>query len=211
MIREAAAAVIKAILADKEYLSQLDAKIGDGDHGLNMARGAEAAAEALDELDDAENIAEVLQAVGEAVVMNVGGSAGPLYGTGILEAAKVVDENSRLDIETLEKVFSAIVAGIQRRGHAEKGDKTMLDVLIPIRDCFKAENVVGKNLEEVLTAARDAARDGVEYTKTIPARRGRASYLGDKSIGYEDPGAMSSLIMYRALCGYWKDNLKGSF
>ncbi len=205
MIMEAADAVIKALIADKEYLSQLDAKIGDGDHGLNMARGAMAAAEALEELDDAENIQKVLQAVGEAVVMNVGGTAGPLYGTGILEAAKVVDENSTLDAETLEKVFGAIVAGIQRRGHAEKGDKTMLDVLIPIHECFKAENCVGKNLEEVLTAARDAARDGVEYTKTIPARRGRASYFGEKSIGCEDPGAMSSLIMFRTLCGYWKD------
>lgn len=205
MIMEAADAVIKALIADKEYLSQLDAKIGDGDHGLNMARGATAAAEALEELDDAENIQKVLQAVGEAVVMNVGGTAGPLYGTGILEAAKVVDENSTLDAETLEKVFGAIVAGIQRRGHAEKGDKTMLDVLIPIHECFKAENCVGKNLEEVLTAARDAARDGVEYTKTIPARRGRASYFGEKSIGCEDPGAMSSLIMFRTLCGYWKD------
>ena len=211
MIMEAADAVIKALIADKEYLSQLDAKIGDGDHGLNMARGAAAAAEALEELDDTENIQKVLQAVGEAVVMNVGGTAGPLYGTGILEAAKVVDENSTLDAETLEKVFGAIVAGIQRRGHAEKGDKTMLDVLIPIHECFKAENCVGKNLEEVLTAARDAARDGVEYTKTIPARRGRASYFGEKSIGCEDPGAMSSLIMFRTLCGYWKDySLKGS-
>ncbi len=210
MTRDAADAVIKAILANKDYLSQLDEKVGDGDHGLNMARGANAAKEALDELDDTENLKEILQAIGEAVVMNVGGSAGPLYGAGILEAAKVVDENSQLDIVTLEKVFGAVVNAVKRRGHAEKGDKTMLDVLIPIHECFKAENSGGKNLEEVLTAARDAARDGVEYTKTIPARRGRASYLGDKSIGFEDPGAVSSLIMYRTLSGYWNDLLKGS-
>ena len=208
MIKDAVSAVIKAILSDKDYLSQLDSKIGDGDHGLNMARGAKAAEEALDELDDSANIKEVLQAVGDAVLMNVGGTAGPLYGTGILEAAKVVDENSKLDAATLEKVFSALVEGIQRRGKADKGDKTMLDVLIPIRDTFKAENVAGKTFETILTEARDAARDGVEYTKTIPARKGRASYFGDKSIGYEDPGAMSSLIMFRTLCGYWKDSLK---
>lgn len=211
MIRDAADLVIKAILANKDYLCQLDEKVGDGDHGLNMARGAAAAKEALDELEDTENLKEVLQAVGEAVVMNVGGSAGPLYGTGILEAAKVVDENSALDIVTLEKIFGAVVAGVQRRGHGEKGDKTMLDVLIPIHECFKAENVIGKSFEDVLTIARDAARDGVEYTKTIPARKGRATYLGEKSIGFEDPGAVSSLIMYRTLCGYWKDSLKGSF
>ena len=208
MIKDAAGAVIKALLQDKDYLSQLDAKIGDGDHGLNMARGAKAAEEALDELDDSANIQEVLQAIGDAVLMNVGGTAGPLYGTGFLEAAKVVDENSKLDAATLEKVFGAMVEGIKKRGKSDKGDKTILDTLIPIHDSFKAENAVGKTFEEILTEARDAARDGVEYTKTIPARKGRASYFGEKSIGFEDPGAMSSLIMFRALCGYWKDSLK---
>ena len=208
MIKDAVNAVIKAILSDKDYLSQLDAKIGDGDHGLNMARGANAAEEAIEELDDSANVKEVLQAVGEAVMMNVGGTAGPLYGAGILEAAKVVDENSTLDAATLEKVFGAMVTAIQRRGRSDKGDKTMLDVLIPIHETFKAENIVGKTFEAILTEARDAARDGVEFTKTIPARRGRASYFGEKSIGFEDPGAMSSLIMFRTLCGYWKDSMK---
>ncbi len=206
MVNDAVEAVIKAILSDKDYLSQLDAKIGDGDHGLNMARGAMAAEEALEELDDAANVKEILQAVGDAVVMNVGGTAGPLYGAGILEAAKVVDEDSKLNAETLEKVFGAVVAAIQRRGHADKGDKTMLDVLIPIHETFKAENTVGKNFDTILTEARDAAKDGVEFTKTIPAKKGRASYFGDKSIGCEDPGAMSSFIIFRTLCSYWKDN-----
>ena len=207
MVRDAASAVIKAILADKDYLSQLDAKIGDGDHGLNMARGAMAVEEALEELDDFPNVKEVLQAAGEAFVMNVGGSAGPLYGAGIVAAAEVVDENSKLDAKTLAKVFNATVEAIQKRGHAVKGDKTMLDVLIPIRDTFKTENTIGKSLEQILTEAKDAARDGVEFTKTIPAKKGRASYFGDKSIGVEDPGAMSSFIIFRTLCGYWKENL----
>ena len=207
MVKDAVDAVIKAILSDKDYLSQLDAKIGDGDHGLNMARGAMAAEESLEELDDSANVKEVLQAVGEAVVMNVGGTAGPLYGAGILEAAKVVDEDSKLNAETLEKVFGAVVAAVQRRGHADKGDKTMLDVLIPIHETFKAENTVGKTFEQILTEAREAARDGVEFTKTIPAKKGRASYFGDKSIGCEDPGAMSSFIIFRTLCSYWKENL----
>ena len=206
MIKDAVGAVIKAILSDKDYLSQLDAKIGDGDHGLNMARGAMAAEEALEELDDAANVKEVLQTVGDAVVMNVGGTAGPLYGAGILEAAKVVDEDSKLNAETLEKVFGAVVAAIKRRGKADKGDKTMLDVLIPIHETFKAENTVGKTFDAILTEARDAAKDGVEFTKTIPAKKGRASYFGDKSIGCEDPGAMSSFIIFRTLCSYWKDN-----
>ena len=206
MIRDAVEAVVNAIISEKDYLSQLDAKIGDGDHGANMAKGAKSAVEALEELSDEElnDLQKVLHAVGEAVVMNVGGSAGPLYGAGILEAAKVVDENSSLDIATLEKMFGAAVSAIQRRGHAQKGDKTMLDVLIPIHECFTPENSAGKNLEEVLVLAVDAAKDGVEYTKTIAAKRGRASYLGDRSIGFEDPGAVSSLIIYRTLCNYWK-------
>ena len=207
MEKDSVEAVIKAILSDKDYLSQLDAKIGDGDHGLNMARGAMAAEEALEELDDAANVKEILQAVGDAVLMNVGGTAGPLYGAGILEAAKVVDEDSKLNAETLEKVFGAAVSAIQRRGKADKGDKTMLDVLIPIHETFKAENTVGKTFEQILTEAREAARDGVEFTKTIPAKKGRASYFGDKSIGCEDPGAMSSFIIFRTLCSYWKENL----
>ena len=206
MIKDAVDAVAKAIISEKDYLSQIDAKIGDGDHGANMAQGANAAIEALEELHDEElnDLKKVLQVIGEAIVMNVGGSAGPLYGAGILEAAKVVDENSALNIETLEKTFGAAISAIQKRGRAKKGDKTMLDVLIPIYECFKPENSAGKNLDEVLIAARDAARDGVEYTKTIAAKRGRASYLGDRSIGFEDPGAMSSLIIYKTLLNYWR-------
>ena len=209
MIKDAVDLVVKVILSEKNYLSELDAKIGDGDHGANMAMGAEAAVEALDELnnDELEDIQKVLQTIGEAFIMNVGGSSGPLYGAGIMAAAKVVDKNSKLSIETLEKVFGAAVTEIQKRGRAVKGDKTMIDVLLPIYECFKAENSVGKNLADVLLIARDAARDGVEYTKTIAAKRGRASYLGDRSIGFEDPGAMSSYIIYKTLCGYWKDNL----
>lgn len=207
MEKDAVSAVIKAILSEKDYLSQLDAKIGDGDHGLNMARGAMAVEEAIEELDDTASVKEILQAVGDAIVMNVGGTAGPLYGAGILAAAEVIDDDSELDAENLEKVFGAVVSAIQRRGRAFKGDKTMLDVLIPIRDTFSAENTAGKSLEQILTEARDAARDGVEFTKTIPARKGRASYFGDKSIGCEDPGAMSSFIIFRTLCSYWKESL----
>ena len=207
MVQDAVGAVIKAILSNKDYLSQLDAKIGDGDHGLNMARGAMAAEEAVEELDDSANVKEVLQTVGDAVLMNVGGTAGPLYGAGILAAAETLNEDSKLDVETLEAAFGAMVSTIKRRGRADKGDKTMLDVLIPIHDTFSAENVAGKTLEQILTEARDAARDGVEFTKTIPAKKGRASYFGDKSIGVEDPGAMSSFIIFRTLCGYWKENL----
>ena len=207
MTRDAATAVIKAILSEKDFLNDLDEKIGDGDHGLNMARGATAAADALEELDG-DDPKKILQAVGNAVIMNVGGSAGSLYGAGFLAAAEVLDENSALDAVTLEKVFGAIVDEIQNRGQAAHGDKTMLDVLIPIHETFKPENCAGKNFETILTEARDAARDGLEYTKTLVATKGRAAALKKKSVGFEDPGAASALIIFRALCGYWKDSFR---
>lgn len=208
MTRDAATTVIKALLSEKDFLNELDEKIGDGDHGLNMARGATAAADALNELDDDENPKNVLQAVGNAVIMSVGGSAGSLYGAGLLAAAEVLDENSALDAQTLEKVFGAIVDEIQKRGQAVRGEKTMLDVLIPIHETFKPENCAGKTFEELLTEARDAARDGLEFTKTLVATKGRAAALKKKSVGFEDPGAASALIIFRALCGFWKDSFR---
>ncbi|MBR2519770.1 MAG: dihydroxyacetone kinase subunit L [Selenomonadaceae bacterium] len=207
MTRDAVTTVIKALLSEKDFLNDLDEKIGDGDHGLNMARGATAAADALEELED-DDPKKILQAVGNAVIMNVGGSAGSLYGAGLLAAAEVLDENSAPDAPTLEKVFGAIVDEIQQRGQATQGDKTMLDVLIPIHETFKAENCAGKNFETLLTEARDAARDGLEITKTLIATKGRAAALKKKSVGFEDPGAASALIIFRALCGYWKDSFR---
>ena len=169
-IRDAVDAVIAAIMAQKDYLTAVDAKTGDGDHGLNMARGFTA--------------------------------AGPLYGIAFVRAGEAVGAKTRLDVASFEKLFSAGIDAIQRRGKAVRGDKTMLDTLIPIRDAFLPENAEGKSLRECLEDALEAGRAGAEYTKTIAARRGRAALIGTRSIGIEDPGAMSSLIMFRALCGY---------
>lgn len=206
MIRDEALAVIKAILNEKDFLNELDDKIGDGDHGSNMASGALAAMEALNNLNDSADLKKILQVLGDAVNDNVGGTAGPLYGAALSAAAEVVEKNSAFDAVTLEKFFDAAVEAIQTRGNSKRGDKTMLDVLIPIRDTFK--NCAGKSLEEILTQARDAARDGLEFTKTIAANKGRAASLGNKSIGFEDPGAASALIIFRALCSRWKDSLR---
>lgn len=208
MIRDATLAVIKAILSEKDYLNELDDKIGDGDHGSNMASGALAATEALNNTNDDADLKKILQVLGDAVTDNVGGSAGRLYGAALIAAAEAVDKNSALDAITLEKIFGAAVSAIQKRGNAKLGDKTMLDVLIPIRDTFTTDNCAGKSLEEILTEARDAARDGLDFTKTIAAKKGRAASLGNKSIGFEDPGAASALIIFRALCGKWKDSLR---
>ena len=182
-IRDAVDAVIAAIMAQKDYLTAVDVKTGDGDHGLNMARGFTAAEERLAELPVDAPLAEVLHEIGRAFIENVGAK-------------------TRLDVASFEKLFSAGIGAIQRRGKAVRGDKTMLDTLIPIRDAFLPENAEGKSLRECLEDALEAGRAGAEYTKTIAARRGRAALIGTRSIGIEDPGAMSSLIMFRALCGY---------
>ena len=201
-LRDAVDAVIAAIMAQKDYLTAVDAKTGDGDHGLNMARGFTATEERLAELPVDASLAEVLHEIGRAFIENVGGAAGPLYGIAFVRAGEAVGAKTRLDVASFEKLFSAGIGAIQRRGKAVRGDKTMLDTLIPIRDAFLPENAEGKSLRECLEDALEAGRAGAEYTKTIAARRGRAALIGTRSIGIEDPGAMSSLIMFRALCGY---------
>lgn len=207
MLKEAVKAVANAIIAEKNHLTMLDTKTGDGDHGLNMTRGAAAVLEAIDELDDNKLNAGILcNAVGQAIIMNVGGASGPLYGTGFVEASETLDENSKLDVETLAKFFEAMIAGIQRRGHAKKGDKTMLDTLIPIYETLQAAKGKDEPIDETLEEALTAGREGMEFTKTIAAKRGRASYIGDKSIGFEDPGAVSSMIIFRTFCQFLKDN-----
>lgn len=201
-IKDALDAVAAAIIAQKDYLTDLDRQIADGDHGINMARGFQAAMDAVEEMNDTTKPGPVLETVGKAFIHNVGGAAGPLYGTGFIKAAAVCDEDTKLNVASFEKLLGAAIAGIEKRGHAKKGDKTMLDALIPIHACFLPENAEGKTLFEVLQDASHAAKEGVDYTKTMAARRGRASLVGERSIGHEDPGAVSSMLMYRALYNF---------
>lgn len=201
-IKDALDAVAAAIITQKDYLTDLDRQIADGDHGINMARGFQAAMDAVEEMDDTTKPGPVLETIGRAFIHNVGGAAGPLYGTGFIKAAAVCDEDTKLNVASFEKLLGAAIAGIEKRGHAKKGDKTMLDALIPIHACFLPENAEGKTLFEVLQDASHAAKEGVDYTKTIAARRGRASLVGERSIGHEDPGAVSSMLMYRALYNF---------
>ena len=201
-IKDALDAVAAAIIAQKDYLTDLDRQIADGDHGINMTRGFQAAMDAVEEMDDTTKPGPVLETIGKAFIHNVGGAAGPLYGTGFIKATAVCDENTKLNVASFEKLLGAAIAGIEKRGHAKKGDKTMLDALIPIHACFLPENAEGKPLFEVLQDASHAAKEGVDYTKTIAARRGRASLVGERSIGHEDPGAVSSMLMYRALYNF---------
>ena len=167
-----------------------------------MARGFQAALDAVEEMDDTTKPGPVLYTIGKAFIRNVGGAAGPLYGMGFVRASEVCDEDTKLSVASFEKLLGAAIAGIEKRGHAKKGDKTMLDALIPIHECFLPEHAEDKTLFEVLQEASHAAKEGVDFTKTIAARRGRASLVGERSIGHEDPGAVSSMLMYRALYNF---------
>ena len=205
-LTEAVDAVARTIIKEKQYLTELDGPVGDSDHGINMARGFEAVQDALADVEDPDDASEVLQAVGNALLDNVGGAAGPLYGAGFLAAGKAVTKDDALNVATLEKALGAAVAAIKKRGRPDKGDKTMLDVIIPVYECFTPAYADGLTLRECLAEANFAARDGVEYTKTSAAKKGRASYLGERSIGLQDPGATSAMLMVRPAYQYLNQN-----
>jgi phosphoenolpyruvate---glycerone phosphotransferase subunit DhaL len=183
------AAVAACIIEHDDELTALDAAIGDGDHGHNMKRGCEAVLQNLDALA-AMTLPELLKAIGMKLVMTVGGASGPLYGTLFLALGKELPaEPSRDDAV---RAFAAAIAAVKARGKSDVGQKTMLDVLVPVHDVL-AEGAGAASIKD--TAARAA-----EATVPIKATRGRASFLGERSIGHMDPGARSASLMIAALC-----------
>lgn len=188
----------KKIEAEKDYLTQLDNEIGDGDHGINMARGFAAVEKKLPSLSDGD-IGSLLKGVGMQLVSTVGGASGPLYGTAFMKAGMACKGLTELDGPALVKAMEAAVDGIKMRGKATEGEKTMLDALCPALKAMQEAVASGKSLKEALTEAAAAAEKGVEYTKTIIATKGRASYLGERSVGHQDPGATSSLYLLQVL------------
>jgi dihydroxyacetone kinase-like protein len=187
----------EVIAENKEYLTELDAKIGDADHGINMNKGFKAVKAKLEDAGE-DSCDKILKTVAMTLISTVGGASGPLYGTAFLKAAGVVEGDSISD-ENLVEAFSAAIGGVQLRGKAEQGEKTMLDALIPAYNTFKEAIENGYALEDALEKSVEAAADGVEYTKTIVASKGRASYLGERTLGHQDPGATSSYLLLKAL------------
>lgn len=197
--------ISEAINENKEMLTNLDAAIGDADHGINMSRGFDAVRAKLEGASD-EDISTVLKKVGMTLISTVGGASGPLYGTAFLRAAGVVQGTNFITGEKAMEMLSAAIQGIKDRGKAVKGEKTMLDALEPALEAFSQGAREDKSLLDCLEAACKAAEEGVEYTKTIIATKGRASYLGERSIGHQDPGATSSLILLKALTDYCRSS-----
>lgn len=187
-------AIAKRMEKEKEFLTELDNAIGDGDHGINLARGFAAVEQKLPQLAD-KDLGAILKGVGMALVSNVGGASGPLYGTAFMKAGGALKGETDIDAEKFAAAFEAGVDGIKMRGKAHEGEKTMLDAQCPALKALKEALAAGKDLKTAMGEAVAAAKDGVAYTKTIIATKGRASYLGERSIGHEDPGAMSSLMM----------------
>ena len=188
----------KKIEGEKEYLTELDNEIGDGDHGINLARGFEAVEKKLPSLAGGD-IGALLKGVGMQLVSTVGGASGPLYGTAFMKAGMACKGLTEIDGPAFVKAMEAAVDGIKMRGKATEGEKTMLDALCPALKVLQDDVTAGKSLKEALQDAAQAAEKGVEYTKTIIATKGRASYLGERSLGHQDPGATSSLYLLQVL------------
>ena len=197
-------AVAATVAEHKVELTHLDRDIGDGDHGENLSRGFTAVITKLD-AGAPETPTAVLKLVATTLISTVGGASGPLFGTAFLRAATSVGDAEALDGAAVAGALTAARDGVVARGKAESGDKTMVDALTPAVNAAKAAAEGGGSVTEVLSAAADAAAEGTEATFPLQARKGRASYLGERSIGHIDPGAQSTAYLLRALAGAASD------
>ena len=191
LLRSLLQGTAEAVIAQAEHLTALDQAIGDGDHGINMKRGLENVLADLDSITT-KPTAEALKAVGMTMVMKVGGASGPLYGTLAMTLGKEWPTKEELDSAKLGQMLAASIEALKKRGKADLGAKTMLDVLAPVQQALEAN----KSMAEISAIAQQAA----EATIPMKATRGRASFLGDRSIGHMDPGACSSALMIQTIC-----------
>jgi len=191
------------VLAEnKAYLTHLDAAIGDADHGANMDRGFKAVLNKLPELND-KDIGTIFKTVGMTLLSTVGGAGGPLYGTFFLQAGMSTAGKMELSLEDWEEALEAAVKGVVMRGKAELGDKTMVDALTPAVESLKGSVQNGADLTQALHDSAESAKQGMQATIPMVARKGRASYLGERSAGHQDPGATSSYLLLEAAAKTW--------
>jgi dihydroxyacetone kinase-like protein len=184
--------------SNRDHLTQLDAAIGDADHGINLARGFGAVTAALDQAST-PTPASVLMLAGSTLISKVGGASGPLYGTALRQAGKALGDSADADLPALAGALEAALAGVQRLGAAREGEKTMVDALVPAVRAFQKALAEGATSADALSVLADAAAAGAEATISMHALKGRASYLGPRSVGHEDPGAASTALILRAL------------
>jgi dihydroxyacetone kinase-like protein len=188
----------EVIEANRDHLTQLDAAIGDADHGINLARGFTAVLGALDAASPGGPGA-ILTLTGNTLISKVGGASGPLYGTAFRRAGKSLGDAADVDLPTVSAALDAALAGVQQLGAAREGDKTMVDALAPATRAFGKAIAEGASEPEALRSLAEAAEAGAEATIPMQALKGRASYLGPRSVGHEDPGAVSTALILGAL------------
>lgn len=184
------------IAENRDYLTELDSAIGDADHGTNMNRGMSAVIEKLDGVTG-DDIGGLLKTVGMTLVSKVGGAGGPLYGTLFMQMGAATAGKSELSIDDWAKAVDTGLKGVQARGKADPGDKTMIDALGPAAESLSQAAAGDSPLDEALSSAARAAEEGMKATIPLVARKGRASYLGERSAGHQDPGATSSFLLMK--------------
>ena len=198
------AACAAAMAENRDYLIDLDAAIGDADHGANMDRGFKAVLDKLPGLAGSD-IGAILKAAGMTLVSTVGGAGGPLYGTFFLQAGMKAAGKTELSLADWTDALQAAVEGVMQRGKAVAGDKTMLDALLPAVQALQYAQETQTALPLALRESAEAARQGMQATIPLVARKGRASYLGERSAGHQDPGATSSYLILKAAADTWSE------
>ena len=191
--------IADSVSAERDYLTQLDAAIGDGDHGINMDRGFGAVQRAFAEQDEETPPGPLLIAAGKTLVSTVGGASGPLWGAAFRRAGRTLGDSPEWDAAQLLEALDAAREGVVDLGAAAPGDKTMVDALTPAVEAMRSSLDAGADLPAAVTAAAEAAEEGARATVPLQARKGRASYLGERSVGHQDPGATSVALVMRAL------------
>ena len=186
------------IETNRDHLTQLDAAIGDADHGINLSRGFTAVLAALD-AKQPETPGAVLLVTGSTLISKVGGASGPLYGMAFRRAGQALGAAEEVDLTALGQALEAALAGVQQLGAAREGDKTMVDALAPATRALAKAVAEGAAQSDALAAVTAAAAEGAAATVSMEARKGRASYLGPRSVGHEDPGAASTVLILAAL------------
>ncbi|MBW4623105.1 MAG: dihydroxyacetone kinase subunit L [Cyanosarcina radialis HA8281-LM2] len=190
--------IAQTIAQNKDYLTELDAAIGDADHGINLDRGFQKVVSQLPQVET-QDLGAILKTVSMTLISSVGGASGPLYGTFFLRASTTVTGKEELTPNELADLLQAGVAGVVQRGRANLGDKTMLDALSPAANTFAELVAKGSTTVDALKQAVGAAETGMQQTVPLVAKKGRASYLGERSAGHQDPGATSSYLMLKTL------------
>ncbi len=190
--------ILASVRQERDHLVQLDSAIGDGDHGINMTRGFEAVVEALAR-EPGATPGRLLMLAGKTLVSSVGGASGPLWGSALRRAGRALGEEPNFEPQQLVAALDAALAAVDDLGQAKPGDKTMVDALEPAVSALRRELAAGTELRTAVSVAAAAAEEGMRATIPMQARKGRASYLGERSIGHQDPGATSAALVLRAL------------